>query len=449
MSNTALREVEEQVLGSMGRPTGKYLTVLALCGLLVFIGAVAYAYQYIAGMGVTGLSIPVGWAVYITNFVWWIGIAHSGTLISAILYLFRTKWRNRINRSAEAMTIFAIMTAGMFPLIHLGRVWVFYWLLPYPNWRHLWPNFKSPLVWDVVAVTTYFIVSLLFFYLGMIPDLAAARDHTPEGRRKTMYRILALGWTGRWEQWRHYARGYTALAALATPLVISVHSIVSWDFAMSLVHGWHTTIFAPYFVAGAIHSGLAMVITLLVPLRRVLRLERLLTVYYFEQMALLMILTGSIVAYSYAVEVFMSWYSADIFERQFIVYRAFGSLAYSPLYWLMIVFNVVVPMTFFSKRLRTNLRYLFVAAILVNIGMWIERFVIIVVSLSHDFLPSSWGVYAPRLPEILITGLSFGFFLALFLLFVKYFPSIPMSEVKEEIVHEQSKSLSEAGGGNG
>lgn len=382
-------------------------------------------------MGLTGLSIPVGWGVYITNFVWWIGIAHSGTLISAILFLFGTRWRNGVSRSAEAMTIFAIMTAGIFPLVHLGRVWVFYWILPYPNTAHLWPNFKSPLVWDVVAVLTYLTVSILFFYLGLIPDLATARDRMTEGPRKRMYTFLSLGWTGRYEQWRHYARAYVALAALVTPLVISVHSIVSWDFAMSVLHGWHTTIFAPYFVAGAIHSGLAMVILLLIPLRKVLHLERILTVYYFEQMALLMILMASIIGYAYAVEHFIDWYSGDKIARQFMIYRAFGSV-YSPLFWAMIVLNVFVPMTFFWKKLRTNLTYLLAASILVNIGMWIERFVIIVGSLSHDFLPSSWGLYAPRLVEILVTGMSFGFFFGLYLTFVKLFPAVAMSELKQQ-----------------
>ncbi|MDO8683396.1 MAG: NrfD/PsrC family molybdoenzyme membrane anchor subunit [Armatimonadota bacterium] len=429
MPNKTFRDIDNQVLASLGRPSRGYLAILGICLLLVLAGVTAYGFIYFIGFGVTGLNVPVSWAVLITNFVFWIGIAHSGTLISAILFLFRTRWRNGINRAAEAMTIFAIMTAGMFPLAHLGRLWVAYWLLPYPNYRHLWPNFKSPLVWDVVAVTTYFTVSLLFFYLGLIPDLATARDKT-EGRRKRLYSVLSLGWTGRYEQWRHYARGYLALAALATPLVISVHSVVSWDFAMSILPGWHTTIFAPYFVAGAIHSGLAMVITLLIPLRKALRLERILTPYYFEQMALLLILTGSIVGYAYVVEGFMSWYSADKFERQFVSWRVFGS--YSVFFWLMVVCNVVTPMTFFFKRLRTSFTWLMIAAILINIGMWFERFVIIVTSLSHGFLPSTWGLYAPRLVEILITLMAFGFFFFLFLCFVKLFPSIPMSELKEQ-----------------
>lgn len=407
--------------------------------MLFLIGAIAYGFMYFLGMGLTGLSVPVSWAVLITNFVFWIGIAHSGTLISAILFLFRVRWRNAISRSAEAMTVIAVMTAGMFPLIHLGRPWVFFWLFPYPNYRHLWPNFKSPLIWDVVAVTTYFTVSVLFFYLGLIPDLATARDNS-DGWRKKLYTVLSLRWTGKYEQWRHYARAYVALAALATPLVISVHSVVSWDFAMSILPGWHTTIFAPYFVAGAIHSGLAMVITLLVPLRKVLHLERLITINHFEAMAQIMILTGLIVGYAYAVEGFMSWYSAEKFERQFSFWRAFGT--YAPLFWMMVIFNVVVPMSFFVKKLRRNIAWLVAVAIMVNIGMWLERFVIIVTSLSHGFLPSSWGLYSPRLVEVLITIMSFGFFFFMFLSFVKLFPSVAMSELKElelprEVEHER------------
>ena len=431
MPNAKLKRVDEEVLQSLGRPSMGYAAVMALCAFLMLVGLIAYGFQYQNGMGVTGLSIPVGWATYITNFVWWIGIAHAGTLISAILFLFRTRWRNRINRAAEAMTIFAIMTAGLFPLVHLGRVWVFFWILPYPNWRHVWPNFKSPLVWDVIAVTTYLTVSTLFFYLGLLPDIAAARDRTAPGPRKRLYTAAALGWTGRYEEWRHYARTYLVLAALVTPLVISVHSVVSWDFAMSLVRGWHTTIFAPYFVAGAIHSGLAMVITLLIPLRKALRLERVFTLYYFEQMAILMIFTGSIVAYSYGVESFMGWYSADIFEKQFDAFRAFHS-PYSPLFWAMITFNCIVPLTFFSRKLRTNWVWLFVGAALVNIGMWLERFVIIVGSLVHDYLPSSWALYAPRPVEILVTGFSFGFFIFAFMAFCKLFPSVAMSEMKQD-----------------
>lgn len=435
-----MRDIDNQVLGSMGWPNRGYLVFLAVCALLILIGVTAFCFQYLIGMGLTGLSIPVGWGTYITNFVFWVGIAHSGTLISAILFLFRTRWRNSINRSAEAMTIFAVMTAGMFPLIHLGRPWVFFWLLPYPNWRHLWPNFKSPLSWDVVAVTTYFMVSFMFFYLGMIPDLATARNNST-GWRRTLYTMTSLGWTGKYNQWRHYARGYLALAALATPLVISVHSVVSWDFAMSILPGWHTTIFAPYFVAGAILSGLAMVITLFVPLRKILGLERIITIKHFEAMAQLIILTSMIVGYSYVMEAFMAWYSGDQYERQFILYRAFGT--YAPLFWIMVICNAFVPISFFWKKARTNLTWLFIAAIMINIGMWLERFVIIVTSLSHGFLPSSWGLYAPRTPEILISLMAFGFFLFLFLVFVRLFPSVAISELKEQALVHKSMSKEE------
>lgn len=433
----AMETVDDIVIDSLGKPSIGYIAAVGLFVFLVIVGIVAYIFQYYIGMGVTGLSIPIAWAVYITNFVFWIGIAHAGTLISAILFLFRTSWRNRINRAAETMTIFAIVTAGLFPLIHLGRVWVFWWLIPYPNWRHLWPNFKSPLIFDVIAVTTYLVVSTLFFYLGLLPDIATVRDRTDKGWRKSMYTFFALGWTGEYDQWRHFARSYLALAALVTPLVISVHSVVSWDFAMALLPGWHSTIFAPYFVAGAIHSGLAMVITLLVPLRKALRLERLLTPYYFEQIALLTVLTGSILAYSYMVEGFMAWYSGDIFERQFAAYRALHSPVYATLFWVVVVCNTFVPMTFLARGLRKNLTYVFIAAILINVGMWLERFVIITGSLSHDFLPSSWALYAPRIVEILVTLFSAGLFFGTVIVFVKLFPSIPMSEAKEELLPEE------------
>jgi molybdopterin-containing oxidoreductase family membrane subunit len=432
------KQLDDIVMGSLDKPSPGYYLVIGICLLFVLAGITAFLFQYFLGMIVTGLSIPVSWAVYITNFVFWIGIAHAGTLISAILFLFRTAWRNRINRATETMTIFAIFVAGLFPLIHLGRVWVFWWILPYPNWRHLWPNFKSPLVFDVVAVTTYLTASALFLYLGLIPDLATTRDRTAGGWRKKFYTRLAMGWTGEYDQWRHYARAYLALASLITPLVISVHSVVSWDFAMAILPGWHSTIFAPYFVAGAIHSGLAMAITLMVPLRKVLKLEKLLTPYYFEQMALLMVLTASILAYSYGVESFMSWYSGDKFERQFASYRSFRSLEFTPLFWLMLACNTLLPMVFVVKKLRTSLSFLFVASIVVNVGMWIERFVIIVASLSHGFLPSSWGLYAPRTVEILITLMSAGLFLCGILVFLKLFPAVPISEAKKELLEEET-----------
>ncbi|MBI3948445.1 MAG: polysulfide reductase NrfD [Armatimonadetes bacterium] len=424
-------KINEEVIQSLSPPTRRYwLLILGLMAVMG-VGLVAYAYQLLVGMGVAGINHPVGWGVYIVNFVFWVGIAHSGTLISAVLFLFRVRWRTAIYRTAEAMTVFAVMTAGLFPLVHLGRVWVFYWLMPYPNTRHLWPNFKSPLVWDVVAVSTYFTVSALFFLLGLIPDIAAVRDRST-GIRRTIYGILSLGWQNRYEQWRHYARAYVALACLATPLVISVHSVVSWDFAMSILPGWHTTIFAPYFVAGAIHSGLAMVIAILIPLRRWLRLEGLVTIRHFEGMAQMLVFTGLIMTYSYATESFTAWYSGNEFERSFMFWRASLGQPYGILFWAMVLFNCVVPMLFFVKRLRTNLWVLGIGSILINVGMWLERFVLIITATAHDFLPGSWGFYRPTWVEITITAASFAWFFFLFLLFAKHLPAVAISEMKEQ-----------------
>ena len=429
MSELALRDYNRTVLGALlSRPSRVYWGVVALLAAGIGWGAFCWAYQICRGMGVAGISHPVGWGAYIVNFVFWIGIGHAGTLISAILYLFRVRWRSAIYRSAEAMTVFAVMTAGLFPLIHLGRVWVFWFILPYPNQRHLWPNFKSPLVWDVVAVTTYLIISIVFWYSGMIPDLAAARD-AATGRRRRVYEFLALGWTGEHDQWRHYLRGYMCLAALATPLVISVHSVVSFDFAMSLLPGWHTTIFAPYFVAGAIHSGLAMVILLLIPSRRFLRLERVIRVEHLEQAALLMILTGAILAYTYLVEPFIAWYSGDIFERQFSAWRALGPYAWA--YWTTIICNVIAPLFFLWKPARTRLVPLFTISLLVTAGMWLERFVIIVDSTAHDFLPNVWGHYRPTWVEVGIAIAALCWFLFWFFLFSKHLPAVAIAESKD------------------
>lgn len=427
-TTTVYARINEQVIETLSPPTWRYWAVIAGLAGLFGLGVAAYTWQLMNGMGVAGINHPVGWGVYIVNFVFWVGIAHSGTLISAVLYLFRVRWRTAIYRAAEAMTVFAVMTAGLFPMIHLGRVWVFFWIMPYPNTRHLWPNFKSPLVWDVVAVSTYFTVSFLFFYLGLIPDVAAVRDRST-GLRKTIYGVLALGWQNRYEQWRHYARAYVGFACLATPLVISVHSVVSWDFAMSILPGWHTTIFPPYFVAGAIHSGLAMVITLLIPIRRWLRIENLITMKNFEGMALLLIFTGLIMTYSYAVEAWTAWYSANHFERAFSWWRAFGP--YGIFFWGMVLFNCAAPMLLFSKRIRTSLAWLMGISIAINVGMWLERFVLIITSTAHDFLPGSWGHYAPTWVEGTITLASFAFFFLIFLLFAKHMPVVAISEMKE------------------
>ena len=340
------------------------------------------------GIGVSGLNAPVGWGVYITTFVFWVGIAHSGTLISAILFLFRAPWRQAIYRASEAMTVFAVMTAGLFPLIHVGRVWHAYWLVPYPNSRFLWPNFRSPLVWDVFAITTYFTVSAVFFYLGTIPDLAAARDHA-RGLRRKFYQIISLGWRGTDREWHHFSKAYIYLAALATPLVLSVHSVVSWDFAMAIVPGWHTTIFAPYFVAGAIFSGVALVITLAVPMRKFFGLEDYLTVKHFEAMAKLCLLTSMIVLYAYLIEYFLAWYSGEPPERGSFWNRVFGHYWWAN--WIMLTCNGLVPLMLWFKRVRRSIAALFVISIFINIGMWFERFVIIVTSLSHEYEPWAWG----------------------------------------------------------
>ena len=365
--------------------------------------------------------------MYITLFVFWVGIAHSGTLISAILYLFRSGWRTTINRAAEAMTIFAVMTAGLFPLVHLGRVWYFYWLMPYPSQRMIWPDFRSPLVLDVFAVGTYFTISLIFWYTGLIPDLAALRDKF-RGWKSKLYGLLSLGWEGSVREWRHYRRAYLIMAGIATPLVLSVHSVVSWDFALAIVPGWHSTIFAPYFVAGAIFSGVAMVITLMVGLRWAFGLEAYVTEYHFENMAKLMLLTSLIVGYAYAVEYFLAYYSADPIEQQTFLWRARG--AYAGPFWIMVFCNVVVPQAFWIKKVRTSIWMIFFLCILVNIGMWFERFVIVVSSLANDFLPSSWDYYTPTFVDLGMLAGSFGIFLTLFLLFCRYLPMIAMAEVK-------------------
>jgi molybdopterin-containing oxidoreductase family membrane subunit len=420
--------LDHDVIAAMSRPSRAYLAVLALAAAAFVCLPVLWGYQMYRGLGIAGYTHPVNWAVYITDFVFWVGIAHSGTLISAVLYLFRARFRAAFNRSAEAMTVIAVMTAGLFPLIHLGRSWLAFWLLPYPNQRTLWVNFRSPLIWDVFAITTYLTVSALFFFVGMLPDLALVRRHATGIRRK-IYAVLSLGWVGSDRQWQHHARLYLFLAAFATPLVISVHSVVSWDFAMSVVPGWHTTIFAPYFVAGAIFSGTAMVMTLVIPMRRLLHLEAYITLDHFDKLAKVLLLTSLIVSFSYAVELGLAAYSGNLFETAHFRFRAFGH--YRVLYWIMLACNSVLPLSMFVRRLRRSLAYLFVLSILVNVGMWLERFVIIVSALSREYDPYSFGDYAPRLVDIGITVGSFGMFFTLFLLFAKSLPVLAITEIKE------------------
>jgi Ni/Fe-hydrogenase subunit HybB-like protein len=435
------RQVNEEVIHALGPPRRAYKAVMLLFALGIVGMLSAWIYQVRTGMGVAGVSFPTGWALYIGSFVFWIGIAHSGTLISAILYLVRSKWRTAVSRSSEAMTIIAIMTAGMFPLIHLGRFWVFYFIIPYPSQRQIWPNFQSPLVFDLVAVFTYFTVSIIFFSVGMIPDIAAARDylhhHGHRGFRAKLYRALALGWHGSSRQWHHHGRAYLYFAALATPLVISVHSVVSWDFATGIIPGWHSTLFPPYFVAGAIHSGLAMVLTLLIPMRKLLHLESVIQPKHFEDVALTMIVTTLIIGYSYAIELFMAWYSGSIFETQFAYWRLTGSWSF--FYPIIVVGNVVLPLLFVFKWVRRNVFLLFVISICINLGMWSERLWLVASPLSHDFLPHNWGSYFPTWVELTILNGSLMFFLFGFFILAKFFPAAPMSDIKTDMEQEQPK----------
>jgi molybdopterin-containing oxidoreductase family membrane subunit len=387
------------------------------------------AYLISTGVGVWGLNQPVGWAWDITNFVFWIGIGHAGTLISAILFLLRQKWRTSVNRAAEAMTLFAVACAGIFPMIHVGRIWFAWWLFPLPNSNGpIWPQFRSPLLWDVFAVSTYGTVSLLFWYTGLIPDLATMRDRATTKIRKFCYGLFALGWTGSNRHWSNYEKAYLLLAGLSTPLVLSVHSIVSFDFAVSQVPGWHTTIFPPYFVAGAVFSGFGMVLTLLVPLRTVCGLEEVITVRHVELMCKVILATGSIVGYAYGMEFFIAWYGGNPYELYAFKNRAFGPYWWA--YWSMISCNVISPQLFWFKWCRTHMKFVFMVSIFVNIGMWFERFVIIVTSIHRDYLPSSWGMFYPTYVDVLTFVGSFGLFMTLFLLFMRFLPMIAIAEVK-------------------
>jgi len=428
-ANLTYSRVTTDVVRMLDKPTVKWWTLFMISLSFVGIGLICFIYQVYVGLGVAGYRHPVFWGVYITNFVFWVGIAHSGTLISAILYLFRARFRMSIYRIAEGMTVFAVLTAGLFPIIHLGRPWNFYWLFPYPNQRELWINFKSPLVWDVFAVSTYLTVSSLFFLIGMIPDIAAIRDRVTEKPRKLIYSILSFGWKGSNWEWLHYGRAYLYFAALATPLVLSVHSVVSWDFAMANVPGWHTTIFAPYFVAGAIFSGLGMVISLTIPIRKIFHLEEYITLDNYDGMAKLIMFTSGIVGYAYGVEFFMAWYSSSPFEWQQFMYRATGD--YALFYWIMVICNVVIPIPLWFSKVRRNLKLLFIISLFINIGMWFERFNIIVISLSRDFDPAAFGIYKISWVEAGITVGSFAWFFMFFLIFLKTLPSVSISEIKE------------------
>ena len=422
--------ITNQVVGIIEGKTPRWWWVTFIISALVMLLCPIYiGYLITTGVGVWGLNSPIAWGWAIVNFVFWIGIGHAGTLISAVLFLLRQKWRTSINRAAEAMTIFAVMCAGIFPGIHVGRIWYAWWLFPLPNSNGpIWPQFRSPLLWDVFAVSTYFTVSFLFWYMGLIPDLATIRDRCKNFFSKFFYGLFSLGWTGSNRHWRNYEKAYLLLAGLSTPLVLSVHSIVSFDFAVSQVPGWHTTIFPPYFVAGAIFSGFGMVLTLMIPLRSIFKLHDLLTVRHIELMCKVTLATGTIVGYAYGMEFFIAWYGGNPYEAYCFQNRAFGPYAWA--YWIMISCNVITPQLFWKKSIRTNVKWVWILSIFVNIGMWFERFVIVVTSLHRDYIPANWSYYSPTKVDVLTFVGTFGLFMVLFLLFIRFLPLIAISEVK-------------------
>jgi len=409
------------------------ITIGWVFGLLIALGVMqllmgAATWLIIKGVGIWGINIPIGWGFAIINFVWWIGIGHAGTLISAILLLLNQSWRNAINRFAEAMTIFAVMCAGMFPVLHTGRPWLAYWLMPYPNTMWLWPQFRSPLVWDVFAVSTYLTISAVFWYIGLIPDFATLRDSSKQRWKQLIYGFLALGWRSSARHWQRYEKTALLLAGLSTPLVVSVHTVVSFDFAVSMIPGWHTTIFPPYFVAGAIYSGFAMVLTLMIPVRKFYGLEDIVTMRHLNNMAKLTLATGLIVGYGYILEAFFGYYSADVYEKFMIVNRMTGP--YALFYWTLILCNVITPNFLWFKKIRTTPIILWCISIVVNIGMWLERFVIVVTSLHRDFLPSSWSMYWPTVWDWAVYVGTLGFFMTCIFLFIRVLPMITIFELR-------------------
>jgi molybdopterin-containing oxidoreductase family membrane subunit len=417
------------------RPLGRlWLLMFAITFALTVLFAAAIIYLFVEGIGIWGVDIPVAWGFAIANFVWWIGIGHAGTFISAILLLLRQHWRTSINRFAEAMTLFAASMAGIFPILHLGRPWFFYWLVPYPDVMNVWPQWRSPLVWDFFAISTYLLVSLLFWYIGLIPDLATLRDRAHTRMRQIIYGLFALGWRGEARQWAHHEKAYLLIAGLATPLVVSVHTIVSLDFAIGNTPGYHSTIFPPYFVAGALFSGFAMVLTLAIPLRHFFKLHDFITDKHLDNAAKVLLATAWVVIYSYGMEAFMAFYSDDRYERYVFLNRLIGP--YGPVYWLMLCCNVLAPQLLWWRGIRHNALALFVLSIVVNLGMWLERMLIVVTSLHRDFLPSAWGMFYPtRWDWFTLLG-SIGCFVSLFLLFVRFLPAISISEMRE-LVHDE------------
>jgi Ni/Fe-hydrogenase subunit HybB-like protein len=408
-----------------------------ICFAIMMLLMVAITYLIVKGVGIWGINIPIGWGFAIVNFVWWIGIGHAGTLISAILFLLNQKWRTSINRFAEAMTLFAVMCAGLFPLLHTGRPWYAFWMFPYPSAMNIWPQFRSPLIWDVFAVSTYFTVSLLFWFVGLIPDLATLRDRASAKWKAIVYGMLALGWRGSARHWQRYQSAYLLLAGLATPLVLSVHTVVSFDFAIAIVPGWHTTIFPPYFVAGAIYSGFAMVLTIAIPLRKVYGLEDFITMRHLENMAKVMLATGLIVAYGYFFEFFMSEYSGNKWDVFLVAQRLHGPYAY--FYYALILCNILTPQLLWIQKVRTNVFMLFLMSLIVNTGMWLERFVIVVISLTRDFVPSAWGRYSPTFWDYAVLLGTLGLFTGLLFLFVRVLPAISIAEMRELVAHNSEE----------
>ncbi len=436
-SYTSITDAISNVVFTPSTPLAWFITVFigfSLVGIL----HIAIAYLLYEGVGIWGNNVPVGWGFPIINFVWWIGIGHAGTLISAVLLLFRQKWRTSINRSAEAMTIFAVMCAGLFPLMHTGRPWLAaYWLFPYPNSMDIWPQFRSPLIWDVFAVGTYLTVSLLFWYLGMVPDLASFRDGAKARVAQVILGVLSIGWRGSAVHWERYEMASLMLAGLATPLVLSVHSVVSFDFAVSIIPGWHTTIFPPYFVAGAIYAGFAMVLTLMIPMRMIYGLEDFINERHLNNMAKVMLASGLIVGYGYFMEQLIAWYSASVYEGYMMQNRMVGP--YAAYYWALIVCNIVVPQLLWFRHFRTNMFWLFFVSQFINIGMWLERFIIVVTSLHRDYMPSSWGMYHPTIWDIAIYVGTIGLFIVLFFLFIRGLPMISIHEIRTLLVSGEHK----------
>jgi Ni/Fe-hydrogenase subunit HybB-like protein len=421
------------------RPLGiGWLLGFAFLFSIVMVLNLAIGYLIVKGTGIWGINIPIGWGFAIVNFVWWIGIGHAGTLISAILYLLNQKWRTSINRFAEAMTLFAVACAGLFPLIHTGRPWMAYYMFPYPSTMGIWPQFRSPLIWDVFAVSTYGTVSLLFWFVGLLPDLATLRDRAKSRWQQVVFGMLSMGWRGSARHWHRYQSAYLLLAGLATPLVLSVHTVVSFDFATGIVPGWHTTIFPPYFVAGAIYSGFAMVLTLAIPMRKAYGMEGFITLRHLEQMAKVMLATGLIVAYGYFIEFFMAFYSGNKFDVFLAKQRLHGP--YAPFYYALILCNILTPQLLWFKKVRRNIPALFVMSLIINTGMWLERFVIVVISLTRDFMPSAWGRYSPTVWDYATFVGTLGLFTMLIFLFVRGLPAIAISEMRE-LVHEDSHSV--------